>query len=126
MRAILLKCRHYNIRLNPHKCVFFVETSRLLGFIISKDGIRIDPLKIESILALPLPTNVIELQSLYGKENFLCHFVYNYIEKTHGFMRLLKKDTPFVWDDLTQHAFNILKHNIMHASVLHPPNYSRD
>ena len=54
---------------------FFVESSWLLGFIVSKDGIHIDPLKIEAILALPAPTNVTKLQSLQGKETFLRSFV---------------------------------------------------
>ena len=37
-------------------------------------------------------------------------------------MRLLKKDTPFVWDDFVQHAFD----NLKHAPVLQPPNYVKD
>ena len=41
-------------------------------------------------------------------------------------MRLLKKHTPFVWDDFTQHAFDNLKHALMHAPVLQPPNYAKD
>ena len=52
LRVIFLRYHHFNIHLNPHKCVFCVDTVRLLGFIVSKDGICIDPLKIESILAL--------------------------------------------------------------------------
>ena len=71
----------------------------LLGFVVSKDDIRIDPLKIAAILALPAPTNLLELQSLQGKENFLRRFMCNFAEKTHGYMRLLKKDTPFYSDD---------------------------
>ena len=71
----------------------------LLGFVVSKDGILIDPLKIAAILTLPAPTNLLELQSLQGKENFLWRFVCNFAEKTHGYMRILKKDTPFFWDD---------------------------
>ena len=93
---------------------------------MSKDGIHIDPLNIEPILALPAPTNVTELQSLQGKENFLRRFVYNYGERTHGFMSLLKKDTPFVWDDFAQRAFEYLKHALTHAPMLQPPNYAKD
>ena len=58
LRAIFLRCHHFNIRLNPHKCAFCVETGQRLGFIMSKDGIRIDPLKIKAILSLPDPTNI--------------------------------------------------------------------
>ena len=65
---------------------------------VSKDGIWIDPLNIVAILALLAPTNLLELQSLQGKEKFLHRFVCNF-ETMHGYMRLLKKDTPFFWDD---------------------------
>ena len=64
LRDIFLRCHHYKIRINPHKCVFCVETGPLLGFVVSKDGIRIDPLNIAAILALPALTNLLELQSL--------------------------------------------------------------
>ena len=70
LRDIFLRCRHYKIRLNPHKCVFCIETGCFLGFLVSKDGIWIDPLNIVAILTLPTPTNILELQSLQGKENF--------------------------------------------------------
>jgi len=46
LRAIFLRCRHYKIRLNPHKCVFCVSFGRLLGFVVSKDGIHLDPCKV--------------------------------------------------------------------------------
>ena len=34
-------CCSYQIQLNPHKCIFCVKVSRLLGFIVSKEGIRL-------------------------------------------------------------------------------------
>jgi hypothetical protein len=102
LRAIFLRCRYYRICLNPHKCIFCVESGRLLGFIVSKDGIRVDPLKVEVITSLPPPTTIIQLQSLQGKENFLCRFIHNYAEVTKGFMCLLKKGIPFIWDDQAQ------------------------
>ena len=41
-------------------------------------------------------------------------------------MRLLKKDTPFILDDLLQRVFNTLKHDITHDRILQPPNYTND
>jgi hypothetical protein len=75
LRAIFLRCRHYNIRLNPNKCIFSVESRRLLGFVVSKYGTRVDPLKVKAILTLCPPNNITQLQSLQGKENFLCGFI---------------------------------------------------
>ena len=105
---------------------FCVETGHLLGCVVSKDGIQIDPLKIAAILSLPTPTNIVKLQSLQGKENFLCHFVCNFVEKMHGYMHLLKKDTPLFWDDQAQRYFDHLKHALTHSPMIHPPDYSKD
>ena len=41
-------------------------------------------------------------------------------------MRLLKQDTPFVWDETAQLAFEALKKDLLSAPLLHPPDYSRD
>ena len=83
-------------------------------------------MKIAAILALPAPTNLLELQILQGKEKFLLHFVCNFAEKTHGYMHLLNKETPFFWDDQAQRAFDNLKHALTHSPVIHPLDYSKD
>ena len=44
----------------------------------------------------------------------------------HGYIRLLKKDTPLFWDDQAQWAFDNLKHTLTHSPVLYPPYYSKD
>ena len=88
---------------------FCVETGRLVGFVVSRDWIRIYPLTIAVVVALPPPSDIIELQSLQGKEIFLHHFVCNFVEKMHGYMCLLKKNTPFLWDHQAQRDFDHLK-----------------
>ena len=86
------------VMLNPHKCIFYINFGHLLGFIVSA-GIRVDPLNIEAILQLSPPRNIRHLQCLQGMENVLRRFVVNFANLTKGFMRLLKKDTTFCWDE---------------------------
>jgi hypothetical protein len=86
----------------------------------------VDPLKVEAIFQLPPPRTILQLQSLQGKENFLRRFIANYVEITKGFMHFLKKDVPFHWDEASQHSFNTLKHALMTAPLLRPPNYNKD
>ena len=88
-------CHHYQIQLNPHKCIFCVKVGRLLGFIMSKEGIRVNPLKVEEILQLSIPCNIQHIQCLQGMVNFLRRIVVNFSTLTKGFMCLLKKDTSF-------------------------------
>jgi len=51
-------CHFYKIWLNPNKCVFVVTSGRLLGIIISIEGIRVDPFKVEAILQLPPSSSI--------------------------------------------------------------------
>jgi hypothetical protein len=124
LRAFFVHCRFYRIRLNPHKCVFCVESGRLLGFIVSCHGIRVDPIKVEVILNLPPPSSLHQLQSLQGKANFLHRFIPNYAEITRGFTRLLKKDSEFVWDKVANNAFEALNLSLTKAPLLFPLDYS--
>ena len=55
IRAIFDRCQKYKIRLNPLKCSLCVIAGRLLGFIVSKHGSMVDPLKVEAILQLTHP-----------------------------------------------------------------------
>ena len=50
LRQVFIKYRKYGIYLNPTKSLFIIEEVKLLGHIISKEGIRIDPARIEAIL----------------------------------------------------------------------------
>ena len=58
LRLVFERCRFYKIRLNPNKCVFAVTSGRLLGFIVSNEGIRVDPFKVEAIVQLPPPSSI--------------------------------------------------------------------
>ena len=49
LESIFLKCMKFGISLNPKKLHFALEEGKLLGHIISKDGIRIDPGRVEAI-----------------------------------------------------------------------------
>jgi len=59
LRTIFLLSRHYKIRINPHKCVFFFGSRCLHGFVVSKEGIELDPLNFMEILDLPPPFNLL-------------------------------------------------------------------
>ena len=103
-----------------------MDYGHLLGFIVSKDGIHLDPLKFEAIINLPSPSLLYQLQSLQGKANFLRHFIPNYAEVAKGFTCLLKQNVPFHWDEIAQQSFEKLKTLLVNAPLLHPPDYRRD
>ena len=72
------------------------------------------------------PRNIRHLQCLQGMGNFLRRFVVNFANLTRGFIRILKKDTTFCWDERVQESFDVLKRSLASAPVIIPPDYSRD
>lgn len=94
--------------------------------VVSKDGIRLDPCKVQAIINFPPPSNLLQIQKLQGKANFLRRFIPNYAELTKGYTRLLKKDVPFVWDQVAQASFDALKYCLVKASLMYAPDYQRD
>jgi len=106
--------------------VFCVGSGRLLGFVVSKDGIRLDPIKVQAILDLPPPSNLLQIQRLQGKANFLRRLILNYVELAKGYTCLLKKGVPFHWDQVAQASFDALKDSLIRASLMYAPNYQKD
>eukprot|EP00253_Pinus_taeda_P004273 PITA_04273 len=104
----------------------FSKDGNLLGHIISKDGIKIDPERIESIQKIPLLHNLKSLQSFLGKANFIRRFIPNYAEIAKPIQSLLKKDAKFVWQEDDKKAFQEIKCAIARAPVLVSPDYSKD
>ena len=97
LRKVFEKCRRFNISLNPKKTLFGLEEGKLLGHIISKDGIKIDPRIIEAIQKIDHPRNIKELESFIGKIKFLRRFIPNLAELLRNITNMLKKDTKIKW-----------------------------
>eukprot|EP00253_Pinus_taeda_P035280 PITA_35280 len=93
LKVVFQKCRKYGISLNPKKSLFAMDEGKLLGHIISKDGIRVDPACVEAIQKIEQPRNKKEIQSFNGKMNFLCRFIPNLAEHLREITSMLKKDS---------------------------------
>ena len=55
LKKTFLKCRRYGISLNPKKSNFSLKEGKLLGNIVSDDGVKINPKRVEEIKNLSLP-----------------------------------------------------------------------
>ena len=75
LARILQRSREHNLKMNPKKCVFRVSSGKLLGFIVSKRGIKIDPNKAKAIAEMPPPKNLKELRGLIGRLQFIRRFI---------------------------------------------------
>ncbi|KAG5716920.1 hypothetical protein E4T56_gene8539 [Termitomyces sp. T112] len=99
-------------------CSFYTAEVEYLGVIVTPDGVRMDPAKVDTILNWPSLRNVKEVQSFLGFANFYCRFIDNYSGITKPLNRLTWKDTPWDWDSKCQSIFLLLKKAFTSAPVL--------
>ena len=50
------RCRKYGIYLSPKKSIIGVDEGKILNHIVSKEGVKIDPTRVEGTQPLPLPS----------------------------------------------------------------------
>ena len=70
LKQNFLKCKKYGLSLNPKKSHFDVQEGKLLGHLVSVDGIRIDPERVKSIMKISLPRSKKDVQYFIGKYFF--------------------------------------------------------
>ena len=109
------------MRLNPKKCTFGVTSGKLLGHIISKRHIEVDPEKIKAILDIPAPRNEKEIRGFLGKLQYIDRFIAKLTDICEPIFRLLRKNQPTVWNNDCQCAFEKIKECLLSSPVLVPP-----
>jgi hypothetical protein len=94
---VFLKCRSCGLSLNPKKSLFAMKEGKLLGHIVSAEGVKIDPSRVKEIQALSIPRSRKEVQYFLGKINFLRRFVSNIAEVVKIITTMLRKENEVRW-----------------------------
>ena len=115
------RIRQFRLRLNPKKCVFGVNSRKLLGHIVSERGIEVDPEKIIVILDMPTPRTEREIKGFLGRLQYISRFIARLTDICEHLFHFLKKSQPTVWDDDSQRAFEKIKECLISSPVLVPP-----
>ena len=103
-----------------------MQEGKLLGHIVSAEGVRIDPDRVEAIQALPLPRSKKEVQAFLGRINFLRRFVSNFAELVKHITAMLRKGHEIKWTAEPRKSFDQIKKALTEAPVLISPDYSKD
>lgn len=112
---------NHNIILNPRNYVFIFTYGKLLGFIISNQGIDFDPNKVIAITSIPLPHDLKTLRSIQGKIQAIKYFIVQLSNKCQPFNELLKKNVQFELEKNYQKAYDDIKQYLLNPLVLIPP-----
>ncbi|XP_073017906.1 uncharacterized protein [Primulina eburnea] len=111
----------YGIKLNPAKCIFGVKSGKFLGFMVTERGIEVNPEKVKSVLCMPSPQSVKEVQKLTGRIASLSRFISRSAHRSYPFFQVLRKAQQFGWNDKCEQAFQDLKAHLAELPVLVKP-----
>jgi len=118
VRKVLSKLQKARLLLKPEKCEFHKEEVPFLGYIIGRNGLRMDPAKIEAVLGWPEPKTVKEVQAFLGFANFYRGFIDKYSKIAAALTELTKQDRVFEWIKEAAKAFIDLKTRFTTAPIL--------
>ena len=97
LNKVLNRLAESKIALNKLKCEFSVSKVKVLGHIVSSEGIAADPEKIEAIRNLATPRNVAEVRSFLEMINHVSKFADHLASENKPLRELLKKKNTWVW-----------------------------
>ncbi len=123
LEAVLSRLREVNLKLNPSKCYFAAGSVVFLGHVVSKEGTRPDPSKIDGVRGFSAPTTVVNVRSFLGLTGYYRRFIKGYSKLASPLFELTKKDVVFVWNQDCQKAFDALKKALVGAPILVKPNF---
>ena len=95
LRVVLETLRKEQLYSKLSKCEFWLNEMSFLGHIVSKEGIRVDPKKIEVIVEWKPPRNVIEVHSFLGLVSYYRRFVKGFSMTVAPMTRLLQKNVKY-------------------------------
>ncbi|MFG1569932.1 reverse transcriptase family protein [Staphylococcus aureus] len=96
LETVFKLMRKHQLKMNPTKSFLGVSIGKFLGFIVTAEGIQIDPDKTKAILELEPPKNLRELRGLQGRLAYIRRFIANLSGRCQPFTKLMKKGVSFV------------------------------
>ena len=139
LELVLSRLQDANLKVNARKSNFCAIETEYLGYILSRDGIKPQPKKVQSILALTPPKNVKDLRRFLGMVQYYRDLWARRSEMlapltslvgecghTKTTKRLKVRKKPWHWEEVHQKAFNDVKATIAKDVTLAYPDYSQE
>ncbi|KAJ9552657.1 hypothetical protein OSB04_016702 [Centaurea solstitialis] len=121
LRLILELLKAEQLYAKFSKCEFWIREVHFLGHVVNRDGIHVDPAKIEAIKKWEAPKTPTEIRQFLGLAGYYRRFIANFSKIAQPLTALTQKDKKFIWGEKQEEAFQVLKHKLCNAPILALP-----
>ena len=118
LRSLLERCQERNIKLNKEKFMFKSSQVPFIGHLLTNEGLKPDPQKLEAICNMPKPEDVQAVQRFVNTVKYLSRFLEDLSDMSEPLRRLTHKDAPWEWSQEQEEAFTKIKKAVSTAPVL--------
>ena len=97
-----------------------------LRFVVSVEGLKMDPKKVKAILEWPTLRRVTEVRSFHGLASFYRKFIRRFRSICGPLTKIMRGDKKeFKWTRGVDKSFNLLKQQITEQPILVVPNFNK-
>lgn len=115
---MLERLQRVNLRVNPAKFQFGLPQIEFLGHLVSAEGLKMSPRKVEALQLMKSPKDRKSLQAFLGLANYFRDFVENFSSRVVGMAAMQSKKLPFCWSEELEKEFVDIKGAIATAPML--------
>ena len=124
LEAVFQRAKMHDVRYKPSKTRLLCRSVKLLGHIVTPEGVSVDDSKTRAISQIAEPTNKTEVRAFVGLANFYKRFVKGFAELARPLLTLLGKNVPFLFTRECRDSFEALKRCLCESPVLRYPDFS--
>ncbi len=125
VRRVLQRLLENGIFVKAEKCAFHAQSVPFLGFIVSPEGVLMDPDRVKAVVNWPTPDSRKALLRFLGFANFYQRFIRNFSQLAAPLTALTSTKTTFRWSNAAEAAFTKLRGRFVSAPILRAPDPTR-
>jgi len=103
-----------------------VPCGNLLGHIVCREGVLVDPYKVVEIVHMTPPMSIKQLRSTLGHTGYYLRFIQRYANINTPLENLMKKDETFQWTLECDKAFETLMEKLITTPILIFLNWDKE
>lgn len=126
LREVFTRLQKYELKVQPDKCEFLRREVAYLGHIISNEGVKPNPDKVQAVKDFPVPKCCKDIKAFLGLTGYYRRFIPNFSKVTKPLTSLLKKDIPFIWGESQQKSFEECKQLLTSPPILQYPDFTKE
>ncbi|KAL8147994.1 hypothetical protein AgCh_005357 [Apium graveolens] len=122
LQIALQKLREKQLYAKFSKCEFWLTEVHFLGHVVSKEVLKVDPVKIEAVSKWEQPKTPMKIRSFLGLAGYYRRFLKDFSKIASQVTKLTRKNEKFVWTEKCKESFQELKRRLVTAPVLALPD----